>query len=104
MAASSIYTCSDRLVNSSFSCLHVWKWCTYSNQKGIRSDLHSQRARHDKLLFALWTLNLPSMLDCVGDLVVLIKEGVSAITDSILGSMDMPVEEAEEASEAAAVS
>lgn len=38
-----------------------------------------------------------------GDLVVLIKEGVSAITDSILGSMDMPVEEAEEATQTAAV-
>ncbi|KAL3135464.1 hypothetical protein ABBQ38_005949 [Trebouxia sp. C0009 RCD-2024] len=37
-----------------------------------------------------------------GDLVVLIKEGVSAITDSVLGSMDMPVEEAEEATKAAA--
>ena len=39
-----------------------------------------------------------------GDLVVLIKEGVSAVTDSILGSMDLPmtVEEAEEATEQAA--
>jgi len=35
--------------------------------------------------------------------VVLIKEGVSAITDSVLGSLDMPVEEAEEATKAAAV-
>lgn len=44
------------------------------------------------------------MLDyCVGDLVVLIKEGVSAVTDSILGSMDTPVEEAEEATKAAAI-
>ena len=35
---------------------------------------------------------------------VLIKEGVSAVTDSILGSMDLPmtVEEAEEATEQAA--
>lgn len=48
--------------------------------------------------------NLPTSREsCVGDLVVLIKEGVSAITDSILGSMDMPVEEAEAATEAAAV-
>lgn len=30
-----------------------------------------------------------------GDLVVLIKEGVTAVTDSVLGSLDMPVEEAE---------
>lgn len=37
-----------------------------------------------------------------GDLLVLIKEGVAKITDSILGSMDMPVEEAEEATEKAA--
>lgn len=34
---------------------------------------------------------------------VLIKEGVTAITDSVLGSMDIPVEEAEAATEAAAV-
>lgn len=37
-----------------------------------------------------------------GDLVVLIKEGVSAITDSILGSIDISPEEAEEALKAAA--
>ena len=41
-------------------------------------------------------------MQCAGDLVVLIKEGVSAITDSILGSLDIPVEEAEEATKAAA--
>ena len=45
---------------------------------------------------------MPTTLEyCAGDLVVLIKEGVSAITDSILGSMDMPVEEGEEARKAA---
>ena len=37
-----------------------------------------------------------------GDLVVLIKEGVAKITDSILGSIDMPVEEAEELTKQAA--
>lgn len=50
------------------------------------------------------TQSMPTSREsCVGDLVVLIKEGVSAITDSNLGSMDMPVEEAEAATEAAAV-
>ena len=39
---------------------------------------------------------------CAGDLVVLIKEGVSAITDSILGSLDVSVEEAEETTKATA--
>ena len=60
------------------------------------------RLQHDKLLVILWTLRMPATLEfCAGDLVVLIKEGVSAITDSILGSMDMPVEEGEEARKAA---
>lgn len=53
---------------------------------------------------SFWLQCVPTMLDyCAGDLVVLIKEGVSAITDSILGSMDIPVEAAEEATTAAAV-
>lgn len=32
---------------------------------------------------------------------MLIKEGVAKITDSILGSMDIPVDEAEKATQAA---
>lgn len=50
----------------------------------------------------LFVAQIQHRLWLAGDLVVLIKEGVSAITDSVLGSMDIPVEEAEEATKAAA--
>ncbi|KAA6420341.1 MAG: pyruvate carboxylase [Trebouxia sp. A1-2] len=53
-------------------------------------------------LAVLSAMKMETAVQSPCDLVVLIKEGVSAITDSILGSLDIPVEEAEEATKAAA--
>lgn len=96
-------------------CLHIQYWCiqymiTSSHQHLLMDHTpalthgtqHAQRCTllclsQNRTEVALHLSRHPHhLVDWhVGDLVVLIKEGVTAVTDSVLGSLDMPVEEAE---------